>query len=164
MKFYAIYKEKLDIAKILIMSCHTTVLLSNMSFVSLLTCPFFIYYWLDRLLEYPILEEISGFLFLTITIISLLVLAGRFYMYPFHQENSRIKTRELFLIAVVGLGVLLSIWFVEIIFPFANLEPNFLHLIIIDIITITMTLLLLYRPVTPKQSRYSDEIVLQVRN
>ena len=150
MKIWAKQENKHDINQILNKACRATVLLVNISFVSI-NAPGFVAFLGYRLIG-DIVIEVFSFLFLIMAVTLSMVIISLFYKYPFLQENYEYMTKRLLLIAVAGAILLILELMIEIVSPLASrdihVDPLALfQIVIVAIGIIIMTLLLMYKPV-----------------
>ena len=150
MKIWAKQENKHDINQILNRTCRATVLVVNVSFVSV-NVPGFVAFLGYRLIGDIAIEAFS-FLFLLMGVPLSMVIISLFYKYPFLQENYEHMTTRLLLIAVAGAILLILELLIELVSPLASRDIHVDSLTlfqsgIVAIGIILMTLLLMYRPV-----------------
>jgi hypothetical protein len=80
-----------------------------------------------------------------------------FLKYPILQEHFGYKIKYLMFLASFGFILLFSTWVIDIVSPHPDIHlVHLLPIIGVDVIIIIMNLLILYKPLTLKQSKTSD--------
>ena len=158
LKIYSKRGKEIDINRILNSACEMAILLVNCLFISIIitgSLDYFIYrYFGDILMETRSIFNIG---LLMIIFAGLIVF---FIKCPILQKEFGYKTKGLFFLATIGLILLLSIMVIDIVSPHPDIHlADFPLIIIINLIIIFMNILILYKPLTLKQAKPSEEHV-----
>jgi len=108
-----------------------------------------------------ILMDTTPLLNIIVIIVISVGLILRFYKYPFLQESYQRYTKELLVIGLIGFIPIVIVLVTETIWPLSDLYLVYsgaFGIIIIGIIAILSTLLMIYKPVFPKQNAKLEEI------
>ncbi len=158
LKIITKWEKRIDFDRGLDATCRSVILIVNILYAAFNVAgvlPYFIYRFYGDIQ----IDTISLFSILMIIVISVALIL-RYYKYPFLQESYQRYTKELLVIGLIGLISLVIVLIIETIWPsdIYLVYSMAFGIIIIGIIAILLTLLMMYKPVFPKQNAKLEEI------